>query len=72
MGDLFCRAAYDSLFLNVMGRVQSKALPQISVDEAADIIVRRERMETPGQESRGKIMIIIMMDIANKPINLST
>ena len=50
MGYLLCRAAYGSLFLDGLGRVQSTTLPTISVDEAADFIVHRDRMETPAQE----------------------
>ena len=50
MGDLLCRAAYGSLFLDGLGRVQSTTLPKISVDEAADFIIHRDRMEAPAQE----------------------
>ena len=50
MGDLLCRAAYGSLFFDGLGRVQSTTLPKISVDEAADFIVHRDRMEAPAQE----------------------
>jgi hypothetical protein len=68
VGDLFCRAAYGSLFLNGLGRVQSTTLPKISMDEAADFIVHRRRMEAPAQEGPAETMIII----ANSPISLST
>jgi hypothetical protein len=50
VGDLLCRVAYGSLFLDGLGRVQSTTLPKISVDEAADFIVHRDRMEAPAQE----------------------
>ncbi len=71
MGDLFCRAAYGSLFLDALGRVQSTTLPKISVDEAADFIVHRRRMEAPAQEWAGETVIVIVMAFANKPISLS-
>ena len=58
MGDLFCRAAYGSLFLNGLGRVQGTTLPKISVDEATDFIVHRRRMEAPAQEWAVDTMII--------------
>jgi len=67
VGDLFCRAAYGSLFLNGLGRVQSTTLPKISVDEATDFIVRRRRLEAPAQERPVETMMII----ANSPISLS-
>jgi len=57
-GDLFCRAAYGSLFLNGLRRVQSTTLPKISVDEATDFIVHRRRMEAPAQEWPVDTMII--------------
>ena len=72
MGDLFCRAAYDSFFLDGLGRVQSATLSKISVDETVDFIVRRDRMEAPAQEWAAEAMIIIVMVIANKPLSLST
>jgi hypothetical protein len=58
VGDLFCRAAYGSLFLNGLGRVQSTTLPKISVDEASDFIVHRRRREGPAQEWAVDTMII--------------
>ena len=72
MGDLLCRAAYDSFFLDGLGRVQSTTLSKISVDETVDFIVRRDRMEAPAQEWAAEAMIIIVMVIANKPLSLST
>jgi hypothetical protein len=68
VGDLFCRAADGSLFLDALGRVQSTTLPKISVDEAADFIVHRRRMKAPAQERPAETMMII----ANSPISLST
>ena len=59
MGDLFCRAAYGSLFLDDLGRVQSATLPKISVDEATDFIVHRRRMEASAQEWAGEIMSML-------------
>jgi hypothetical protein len=50
VGDLLYRATYDSVFLDGLGRVQSTTLPKISVDEALDFIVHRDRMEAPAQE----------------------
>ena len=50
MGDLFCRAAYGSLFLDGLGRVHSTTISKISVDEATDFSVHRRRMEAPAQE----------------------
>jgi len=58
VGDLLCRAAYGSLFLDDLGRVESATLPKISVDEAADFIVHRRRMEAPAQEWAVDTMII--------------
>jgi hypothetical protein len=72
LGDLFRRAAYGSLFLDGLGRVQSTTLPKISVDEATNFIVHRDRMEAPAQEWVGEIVINILMVIANKPISLLT
>ena len=43
MVDLLCRTAYDSFFLDGLGRVQSTSLSKISVDETIDFIVRRGR-----------------------------
>jgi hypothetical protein len=63
VGDLLCRAANGSLFLDALGRVQSTALPKISVDEATDFIVRRGRMEAPAQEWTGEMVIIIVMSL---------
>jgi hypothetical protein len=60
VGDLFCRAAYGSLFLNGLGRVQSTTLPKISVDGAADFIVHRRPMEAPAQEWTAETMIIVV------------
>jgi hypothetical protein len=60
MGDLFCRAAYGSLFLDALGRVQSTTLSKISVDEADDFIVHRDRMEAPPQERAAETMIIVV------------
>ena len=60
MGDLFCRSAYGSLFLNGLGRVQSTRLPKISVDEATDFIVHRHRMEAAAQEWTAEKMIIVV------------
>ena len=56
VGDLLCRAADGSLFLDGLGRVQSTTLSKISVDEATDFIVHRDRMEAPAQEWAGEIM----------------
>ena len=67
VGDLFCRAAYGSLFLDALGRVQSTTLPKISVDEAVEFIVHRGRMEAPAQEWAAETMIIAVVVIANKP-----
>jgi hypothetical protein len=58
VGDLLCRAAHGSLFLDDLGRVQSTTLPKISVDEATDFIVHRRRMEAPAQEWAVDTMII--------------
>ena len=66
MGDLFCRAAYGSLFLDGLGQVQSTTLPKISVDEVADFIVRRRRMEAPPQERAAEAMIITVVVITLK------
>jgi hypothetical protein len=60
VGDLFCRAAYGSLFLDGLGRVQSTTLPKISVDKATDFIVHRRRREAPAQESPAETMIIVV------------
>jgi hypothetical protein len=60
VGDLFCRAAHGSLFLDGLGRVESTTLPKISVDEAADFIVHRRRMEVPAQQWAAKTMIIVV------------
>jgi uncharacterized protein with GYD domain len=60
VGDLFCRAAHGSLFLDALGRVQSTTLPKISVDEAAVSIVHRGRMEAPAQEWAAETMIIVV------------
>jgi hypothetical protein len=67
VGDLFCGAAYGSLFLDALGRVQSTTLSKISVDEAADFIVHRRRMEVPAQEWAGETVIVIVKVIANTP-----
>jgi hypothetical protein len=56
VGDLFCRSAYASLFLDALGRVQSTTLPKISVDKTIDFIVHRGGMEAPAQEWAGEIM----------------
>jgi hypothetical protein len=66
VGHLFCLAAYGSLFLDGLGRVQSTTLSKISVDEAADFIVHRRRMETPAQEWAAETMIITVVVIALK------
>ena len=66
MGDLFCRAAYGSLFLDALGRVQSTTLPKISMDEAADFIVHRCRMEAHAQEWAAETVIITVVVIALK------
>ena len=66
VGDLFCRAAYGSLFLNGLGRVQSATLPKIPVDEATDFIVHRDRMEAPPQERAAEAMIITVVVITLK------
>jgi hypothetical protein len=58
VGDLFCRAAYGSLFLDGLGRVQSTTIPKISMDETADFIVHRRRMEANAQEWAVDTMII--------------
>jgi hypothetical protein len=63
VGDLLCRAAHGSLFLDALGRVQSTTLPKISVDEATDSIVHRGRMEAPAQEWTGEMVIIIVMSL---------
>jgi hypothetical protein len=59
VGDLFCRAANGSLCLDALGRVQSRTLPNISVDETIDFIVHRGRMEGPAQEWAGEIMSML-------------
>jgi hypothetical protein len=64
VGDLFCRAAYDSFFLDGLGRVQSATLSKISVDETVDFIVRHDRMEAPAQEWAAETMIIVVTVIA--------
>jgi hypothetical protein len=66
VGDLFCRAAYGSLFLNGLGRVQSTTLSKIPVDEAAGFIVHRRRVEAPAQEWAAETMIITVVVIALK------
>jgi hypothetical protein len=63
VGDLLCRAASGSLFLDALGRVQSTTLPKISVDEATDFIVQRGRMEAPAQECTVEMVIIIVMSL---------
>jgi hypothetical protein len=60
VGDLFCRAAHGSLFLNGLGRVQSTTLSKISVDKTTDFIVHRRRMEAPAQEWAAETMIIVV------------
>jgi hypothetical protein len=60
VGDLFCRTAHGSLFLDDLGRVQSASLPNISVDEATDFIVHRRRMEAPAQEWVAETTIIVL------------
>ena len=59
VGDLFRRAAYGSLSVDALGRVQSTTLPKISVDQATDFIVHRGRMEAPTQEWAGETVIIV-------------
>jgi len=66
VGDLLCRAADGSLFLVGLGRVQSTTLSKISVDEATDFIVHRDRMEAPAQEWAAEAMIITVVVIALK------
>jgi hypothetical protein len=66
VGDLLCRPADGSLFLDALGRVQSKTLPKISVDEAAGFIVHRDRMEAPAQEWAAETVIITVVVIALK------
>ena len=66
MGDLLCRPADGSLFLDALGRVQSTTLSKISVDEATDFIVHRDRMEAPAQEWAAEAMIITVVVIALK------
>jgi hypothetical protein len=60
MSGLFCRAAYGSLFLDSLGRFRSATLSKISVDEAADSIVHRGRMEAPAQEWAAETIIIVV------------
>jgi hypothetical protein len=59
VGDLFCRAAYGSLFLDALGRVQSTTLPKSPMDKTIDFIVHRGRMEAPAQEWAGEIMSML-------------
>jgi hypothetical protein len=66
VGDLFCRAAYGSLFLNGLGRVQSATLSKISVDKTINFIVHRDRMEAPAQEWAAETVIITVVVIALK------
>jgi hypothetical protein len=66
VGDLLCSAADGSLFLDGLGRVQSTTLSKISVDEATDFIVHRDRMEAPAQEWAAEAMIITVVVIALK------
>jgi hypothetical protein len=60
VGDLLCRPADGSLFLDDLGRVQSTTLPKISVDQTIDFIVHRGRMEAPAQEWAAERMIIVV------------
>ncbi len=60
VGDLLCRAAHGSLFLDGLGRVQSTTLSKISVDEATDFIIHRRRMEAPAQKWAAERMIIVV------------
>jgi hypothetical protein len=55
VGDLLCRPADGSLFLDALGRVQSTTLPKISVDKTINFIVHRGGMEAPAQEWAGEI-----------------
>jgi hypothetical protein len=66
VGYMLCRAAYGSLFLDGLGRVQSTTLPKISVDEAANFIVHRDRMEAPAQDRADETVIITVVVIADK------
>jgi len=66
VGDLFCRAADGSLFLDALGRVQSTTLSKISVDEADDFIAQRGRMEAPPQARAAETMIITVVVITHK------
>src|SRR5271170_8008260 len=66
VGDLLRRVACGSLFLDGLGRVQSATLPTISVDEAADFILHRDRMEAPAQDWADETVIITVVVIANK------
>jgi hypothetical protein len=60
VGDLLCRVAHGSLFLDGLGRVQSATLSKISVDQATNFIVHRGRMEAPAQEWAAERMIIVV------------
>jgi hypothetical protein len=71
VGDLLCRAADGSLFLDGLGRVQSTTLSKISVDEATDFIVHRRRMEAPLQDWEAETMIIAVVVIALKVVLLN-
>jgi hypothetical protein len=59
VGDLLCRPADGSLFLDALGRVQSTTLPKIFVDKTIDFIVHRDGMEAPAQEWAGEIMSML-------------
>jgi hypothetical protein len=67
VGDLLCRPADGSLFLDALGRVQSTTLPKIFVDKTIDFIVHRDRMEASAQDWAAETMIIAVVVIANKP-----